>query len=61
MGMRMVIIDGKPTLTGGYYTDLLETVEEFNGVGWTVRGQLSYGRYQYGMPSSLPDNMFSCA
>lgn len=60
MGMRMVIIDGKPTLAGGYYTDLLETVEEFDGVEWKVRGSLNYGRYQYGMPSSVPEGIFTC-
>lgn len=60
MGMRMVIIGGKPTLAGGYYTDLMETVEEFDGVEWKVRGSLNYGRYQYGMPSSLPEGLFTC-
>ena len=56
----MVIIDGKPTLPGGYYTDLLESIEEFDGKQWTARGQFKFGRYQYGMPSTLPDNLFTC-
>lgn len=60
MGMRMVVIDGKPTLIGGYFTDLLESIEEFDGTSWTLRGNLGFGRYQYGMPSTLPEETFSC-
>lgn len=60
MGMRMIITDGKPTLIGGYYTDLLESVEVFDGVEWKPRGSLEFGRYQYGMPSTLPEDVFTC-
>ena len=60
MGMRMIIVGGKPTVIGGYYTDLLESVEEFDGSSWSMRGHLAFGRYQYGMPSTLPENILSC-
>ena len=60
MGMRMIIVGGKPTLIGGYYTDLLESVEEFDGSSWSMRGNLAFGRYQYGMPSTMPENILSC-
>jgi len=53
MGTRMVIINDKPTLIGGYNTDLLESVEEFDGTSWTKRGDLQFGSYNYGMPSTL--------
>jgi len=61
MGMKMVLIGGKPTVIGGYYTDLLESVEEFDGTQWTLRqDKLSFGRYQYAMPSTLPEDVFTC-
>jgi len=60
MGTRLVTIDGKPTMIGGYNTDLLESVEEFDGTSWTLRGELKFGSYNYGMPSTLPEDIFSC-
>jgi len=61
MGMKMVVIDGKPTVIGGYYTDLLESVEVFDGTSWTIRDdKLVFGRYQYAMPSTLPEDIFTC-
>jgi len=60
MGSRMVIINGKPTMAGGYNTDLLESVEEFDGTAWTKRGEMAFGGYNYGMPSTLPEEIFSC-
>ena len=61
MGAKMVIMNGKPTVIGGYYTDLLESIEEFDGTSWTMRSdQLNFGRYLYGMPSTLPEDLFAC-
>ena len=54
-------MNGKPTVVGGYYTDLLESAEEFDGTSWTVRAdKLNFGRYLYGMPSTLPEDLFTC-
>lgn len=61
MGMKMVLIDGKPTLIGGYDDRLLDSIEEFDGKAWQKRsGNLYAGRYQYGMPSLLPKGVFEC-
>ena len=56
----MVIIDGKPTVIAGYDDRIVDSVEEFNGTHWNKRGHLEKGTYQYAMPSTLPEDTFSC-
>merc|ERR1711974_225950 len=61
MRMRMVDIGGKPTVVGGYYDSLLDTIEEFDGEKWVMRAdKLEMKRYAYGMPSFLPESVATC-
>ena len=62
MGMKMVDVGGKPTLIGGYYDRILDTIEEFDGENWVLRDQaLSMKRYAYGMPGYMPASDMSCS
>jgi len=61
MRMKMVDVSEVPTVIGGYYNSLLDTIEEFDGKSWTLRDKkLHYARYAYGMPSFIPENMLKC-
>jgi len=61
MRMHMVDIGGKPTVVGGYYDSLLDTIEEFDGEKWVMRAdKLEMKRYAYGMPSFLPESVATC-
>ena len=33
----MVDVSGVPTVIGGYYDSLLDTIEEFDGKSWVLR------------------------
>jgi len=61
MRMKMVDIGGKPTVVGGYYDSLLDTIEEFDGEKWVMRSdKLEMKRYAYGMPSFMPESVVRC-
>jgi len=61
MGMKLPILNGKPTVVGGYYTSILPDLEEFDGTQWVQRNDgLAFGRYQYGMPMTLTSDQYSC-
>jgi len=61
MRMKMVDIGGKPTVVGGYYDSLLDTIEEFDGERWVMRSdKLEMKRYAYGMPSFMPESVVRC-
>jgi len=61
MRMKMVDVGGKPTLVGGYYDNLLDSIEEFDGQQWVMReDKLEAKRYAYGMPSYLSESVVTC-
>jgi len=61
MRMKMVDVGGKPTVIGGYYDNLLDTMEEFDGTKWNLRSdRLEMNRYAYGMPSYIPESVLKC-
>jgi len=61
MRMKMVDVGGKPTVIGGYYDSLLDTIEEFDGEKWVMRAdKLEMKRYAYGMPSFMPESVLKC-
>ena len=59
--MKMILIEEKPTLIGGESENgILDSLEEFDGIEWSPRGKFESGGYQYLMPSTLPEEIFSC-
>merc|ERR1712165_555563 len=61
MRMKMVDVGGKPTVIGGYYDYIIDTIEEFDGTKWNLRpDNLEMKRYAYGMPSYIPESALKC-
>jgi len=61
MRMKMVDVGGRPTVVGGYYDNLLDTIEEFDGNQWITReDKLEAKRYAYGMPSYMSESVLTC-
>ena len=61
MGHKMVEINGKPTVIGGFDSSELNSVEEFDGNSWSVRSEvLPYGVYLYGSADDIPEDI-TCA
>jgi hypothetical protein len=59
--MKMMAIEEKPTLIGGESENgILDSLEEFVGMEWSLRGTFETGGFQYLMPSTLPEQILSC-
>lgn len=60
MGHKMTIINGKPTVIGGFDHGELNTIEEFDGTSWSLRAEkISFASYVFGSPDDIPENV-SC-
>ena len=60
MGHKMTIINGKPTVIGGFDHGELNTIEEFDGTSWNLRAEkISFASYVFGSPDEIPENV-SC-
>ena len=59
MGHKMINIDGKPWVIGGFDHDLVDSVEAFDGQIWTEKYDLVYPTYVFGSPDEIPDKI-SC-
>merc|ERR1712051_1034325 len=60
MGHKMTIINGKPTVIGGFDHGELNTIEEFDGTSWSLRAEkISFASYVFASPDEIPENV-SC-
>ena len=60
MGHKMTIINGKPTVIGGFDRGELNTIEEFDGTSWSLRAEkISFASYVFASPDEIPENV-SC-
>ena len=61
MGHKMTILNGKPTVIGGYDTSELSSIEEFDGTNWVERPErLPFATFVYGSPDVIPEKV-GCA
>lgn len=60
MGHKMMVLNGKPTVIGGFKSEMLNTIEEFDGQKWVTRAdKLPHAAFFFAMPESVPDKV-SC-
>jgi len=60
MGHKMTIIDGKPTVIGGFDHGELKTIEEFDGSSWSLRAEkIEFATYVFASPDEIPETV-SC-
>ena len=58
MGHKMTVLNGKPTVIGGYDTSEVSSIEEFDGTNWKLRGEnLVFATYVYGSPDVIPEDV----
>jgi len=58
MGHKMTILNGKPTVIGGFDESELANIEEFDGTNWVSRAEkMPFGTHVYGSPDAIPEKV----